>query len=308
MLPPNLDMDVLRTLAVAMELGGFARAAARLGRSQSAVSLQMRKLEEQVGRSLFRRQGRGVGLTEAGDLVLGYARRILELNDAALAAARGIAVEGSVRFGVPQDFGDAWLPGVLARFNRVHPSVHIEARVDTVMGLLDRIKKGALDLALVWGDHPGVNAVTVARLPIVWIGRRGSTPAKATPVPLVLFEPPCVFRQPGIEALERARIPWRITFTTPSLTGLWAAASAGLGLTLRTPFSLPAPLQVLDDAADLPKLPDVGLALCTADGSPTPAALRLREILLDELSAALAVHAVRSVPAKKPARRRRRRS
>src|SRR5215468_8536636 len=105
---PNLDMDVLRTLATAMELGSFARAAERLGRTQSAVSLQMRRLEAQLGETLLRKQGRGLALTDAGDVVLGYARRILELNDEAVAAARGISVEGSVRFGVPQDFGDAW--------------------------------------------------------------------------------------------------------------------------------------------------------------------------------------------------------
>jgi DNA-binding transcriptional LysR family regulator len=109
MLLANLDIDVLRTLAVAIDLGGFSKAAERLGRSQSAVSLQMRRLEERVGRPLFRREGRGLALTDAGDVVLGYARQILELNDQAVAAARGIAIGGSVRFGVPQDFGDSWL-------------------------------------------------------------------------------------------------------------------------------------------------------------------------------------------------------
>src|SRR3974390_968510 len=94
----NLDMDVLRTLAVAIDLGGFGKAAERLGRSQSAVSLQMRRLEERVGRPLFRRAGRGLALTDAGDVVLGYARQILELNDQAVAAARGIALGGSGRF------------------------------------------------------------------------------------------------------------------------------------------------------------------------------------------------------------------
>jgi DNA-binding transcriptional LysR family regulator len=114
----NLDMDVLRTLAVAMDVGGFGKAAERLGRSQSAVSLQMRRLEERVGRPLFRREGRGLALTDAGDVVLGYARQILELNDQAVSAARGIAIGGSVRFGVPQDFGDSWLSGVLASKSR----------------------------------------------------------------------------------------------------------------------------------------------------------------------------------------------
>src|SRR3954452_3923708 len=117
----SLNVEFLRTLVTANDLGGFNRAASRLGRSQSAVSLQMQKLEETIGQPLFRKEGRGLGLTETGDMVLCYARRILELNDEVLATTRGRAIHGAVRFGVPQDFGDAWLPGVLARFNRAHP-------------------------------------------------------------------------------------------------------------------------------------------------------------------------------------------
>jgi DNA-binding transcriptional LysR family regulator len=292
----NLDMDVLRTLAVAMDLGGFGKAAVRLGRSQSAVSLQMRKLEEQVGRPLFRREGRALGLTEAGDLVLGYARRILALNDEAVAAARGVTLEGSVRFGLPQDFGDAWLPGVLARFNRAYPSVYIEARVERTNKLMETIAKGGLDLALVWGAAPSAHVTPIAKQPMAWIGRKEFDRATGDPVNLALFEAPCVFRQPAIEALDRARIPWRLTFTTPSLAGLWAAAAAGLGLTVRTPFGLPPHLAILDGTRGLPKLPDIELALYAADPSPPPAVLRLRDIVLEELSTALTL--------RKPMRRR----
>ena len=212
----NLDIDVLRTLAVAMDLGGFSKAAERLGRSQSAVSLQMRRLEERVGRPLFRREGRGLALTDAGDVVLGYARQILELNDQAVAAARGIAIGGSVRFGVPQDFGDSWLPSVLARFSRAHPSVLIEARVDRANKLVERIAEGGLDLALMWGNPSVANTVTVQRLPMVWIGPRGYAVPRGETVPLALFESPCVFRQPAVEALEQAQRPWRLAFTSPS--------------------------------------------------------------------------------------------
>jgi DNA-binding transcriptional LysR family regulator len=277
----NLDMDVLRTLAVAMDLGGFAKAAERLGRSQSAVSLQMQRLEERVGRPLFRKQGRGLALTDAGDVVLGYARRILELNDEAVAAARGIAVEGRVRFGVPQDFGDAWLPGVLAQFSRAYPAVTIEARVDRTNRLVERIREDGLDLALLWGN-PLPKLTRVKRLPMVWIGARGFAAERGAELPLALFEPPCVFRQPGIEALERARRPWRLAFTSPSLSGLWAAAAAGLGISIRTPLALPPQLAPL--GRDLPKLPDIALSLYTAQASPTPAVARLREIVLDELA------------------------
>lgn len=288
MLLANLDMDVLRTLAVAMDLGGFAKAAERLGRSQSAVSLQMRRLEDRVGRPLFQRHGRSLGLTEAGEVVLGYARRILALNDEAVAAARGIAVEGTVRFGVPQDFGDTWLPGVLARFGRAHPAVHIEARVDRSTQLVDRLMHGELDIALAWncGAHP--RATTVARLPMVWIGRKGFVCDSDNVLPLAVFEAPCVFRQPGIQALDDAGVRWRVAFTSPSLTGLWAAAEAGLGVTVRTHLGVPPALEVLGTATGLPDLPDAELSLYAADAEMPPAAARLRDILLDELLMKLA--------------------
>jgi DNA-binding transcriptional LysR family regulator len=279
----NLDMDVLRTLAVAMDVGGFGKAAERLGRSQSAVSLQMRRLEERVGRPLFRREGRGLALTDAGDVVLGYARQILELNDQAVAAARGIAIGGSVRFGVPQDFGESWLPGVLARFSRAHPSVLIEVRVDRANKLVERIGEGGLDLALMWGNSSVANTVAVQRLPMVWIGLKGYAMPKGTPVPLALFDSPCVFRQPGVEALERTHRPWRLAFTSPSLSGLWAATAAGLGVTVRTPLGLPSPLTVLGKSSGLPKLPQIALSLYTAQPEPSQAVARLREILIEEL-------------------------
>jgi len=279
----NLDMDVLRTLAVAMDLGGFSKAAERLGRSQSAVSLQMRRLEERVGRPLFRREGRGLALTDAGDVVLSYARQILELNDQAVAAARGIAIGGSVRFGVPQDFGDSWLPGVLARFSRAHPSVLIEVRVDRANKLVERIAESGLDLALMWGNPPVANTVAVQRLPMVWIGLKGYAVPRGDTVPLALFESPCVFRQPGVEALERTHRPWRLAFTSPSLSGLWAAAAAGLGVTVRTPLGLPSPLAVLGKSSGLPKLPQIALSLYTAQPEPPQAVARLREILIEEL-------------------------
>src|SRR5262249_36964461 len=144
----NLDMDVLRTLVTASDLGALNRAAEQVGRSQSAVSQQIRKLEEQVGQPLFRKNGRGLVLTETGDVVLGYARRILELNDEAVAAGGGINLEGAVRFGLPSDFAESWLPAVLGRFKRAHPAVRIEASVDRNALLLDRLDRGQLDLAL----------------------------------------------------------------------------------------------------------------------------------------------------------------
>ena len=293
MVPVNLDMDVLRTLAVAMELGSFARAAEWLGRSQSAVSLQMRKLEQQAGQPLFRKQGRGLALTEAGDVILSYARRMLELNDEAVAAVRGLAVEGSVRLGLPQDVAETRLPATLARFARAHPSVHIEVRVDRNAVLLDHLTHGRLDLALLFSRGGGGTAVAnerlIAQFPIAWIGpRHGAATPLALPLPLVLFEPPCLFRQAGIAALDAAGIPWRITFTSPSLSGLWAAVDAGLGVTVRTAEGMPDRLATLGPAAGglkLPPLPTVDLRLHAADAEPSPAVRRLGDILAETMAA-----------------------
>src|SRR4051812_11661209 len=212
----NLDMDVLRTLAVAMERGSFAQAAQRLGRSQSALSLQMRKLEGQVGQTLFRKAGRGLALTEAGDVVLGYARRILELNDEAVAAVTGLAVAGTVRLGLHQDFAEAWLPAALAGFAPAPPAGPVSAGIERQHVLLERLGQGRLDLALVFGNEPapgpGITATRIAELPMGWIADADyQRPADA--LPLVLFEAPCVFRDAALAALERARVPWRLALT-----------------------------------------------------------------------------------------------
>src|SRR5262249_42036725 len=126
----NLDLDVLRTFVTGLDLGSFAKAAERLGRSQSAISLQLRRLEETTGQTLLRKHGRGLALTHEGEIMLGYARRLLELNDEAVAALKKPSLEGHVRLGLPPDFAETWLPDVLGRFARAHPNVQVEARVD----------------------------------------------------------------------------------------------------------------------------------------------------------------------------------
>src|ERR1700761_2780131 len=166
----NLDMDVLRTLVAAPELGSFNRAADHIGRSQSAVSQQIRKLEEQVGAALFNKQGRNLVLTDAGEIVLAYARRILDLNDEAVAAVHGREADEHVRLGVPTDFAESWIPIVLGRFKSVYPAVRIAAVVDRNRLLLERLDKGDLDLALAIGSGKRSDASVLTRLPLVWIG------------------------------------------------------------------------------------------------------------------------------------------
>ena len=217
----NFDLDVLRSFALGVELGSFAKAADRLGRSTSAVSAQLKKLEEQAGTALLRRQGRGMVLTEPGETMLAYARRLLELNDEAAAALQGGALEGWIRLGLQEDFGEALLPDVLGRFARAHPKVRIEARIARNAELLDRVAGGRLDLALAWdAGAPTLtpHAERLGEIPMRWIGpAQGEldwSPEGDEPLPLVSLDAPCLMRTAATTALDRAGIAWRIAFTS----------------------------------------------------------------------------------------------
>ncbi|WP_186229205.1 LysR substrate-binding domain-containing protein [Burkholderia gladioli] len=281
----NLDMDVLRTFVMGFELGSFARAADRLGRSQSSVSTQLRKLEEQIGLPIVQKSGRGLALTTAGESLLSYAKRLLELNDEAVDTIRGSDLEGWVRLGLPQDFADSMLPAVLGRFAKAHPRVRVEVQVDRSVALIEKTIKGDLDMALAWGDSStSPNAQRIAELPVSWIGHPdwpGRQSLGSEPLPLIAFEPPCAFRTAGVDALDAAGIPWRLVFTSPSLSGLWAAAEARLGITLRTTISLPKTLVALDPVVmGLPPLPASPLTLHCAEAEPNAAVQRLTDIVV----------------------------
>ncbi|MBY5335169.1 LysR family transcriptional regulator [Rhizobium leguminosarum] len=290
------DLDVLRTFSTGMELGNFAKAAERLGRSTSAVSAQLKKLEEQAGTPIFRKVGRGLALTDAGETMLGYARRLLELNDEATAAVNSVELEGWVRLGLQEDFGETLLPDVLGRFARAHPKVRIEARVVRNAELLERVTSGKLDLALAWSDGTlTAHCERIGEVPMRWIGPAEGQPgwqaASGEPMPLASLEAPCLLRSAATKALDEAGISWRLAFVSPSLGGLWAATAAGLGLTIRTPIGLPAKVRPLAPGTiGLPDLPKLGLVLHRAEAEPQPAAARLAELVLQSVHGA--VHGV----------------
>lgn len=286
---PNLDMDAMRTLLAAQQLGSLTRAAERVGRSQSAVSQQMRKLEEQVGEPLFRKQGRGLVLTEAGETIVSYARRILALNDEGVRAVRGAQVAGLVRFGLPGDFAETWLPAALGQFKKAHPGVRIEIAVERNGALLERLDRGELDLVLAMGNASRPDAQRVATLPMTWIGPVGVdiAPKPGLALDLALYQPPCFFRRAGIEALDHADISWRLAYTTASLQSLWAGVAAGLGITLRIASGLPPGLRTLGAKEGLPPLPSVDVCLHGALREMSPAVERLLHVVKDHAVANL---------------------
>lgn len=287
----NFDIDTLRSFATGVELGSFAQAAERLNRSTSAVSAQLKKLEQQAGTPLLRKAGRGMALTEAGEAMLGYARRLLELNDEAIAAIRGVELAGRVRLGMQEDFGESLLPAVLGRFARAHPRLRIEARIARNAELLDGVNKGRLDLALAWEAGAGSpHAERLGRWPMRWIVAADAPMAKlqqrGEPLPLAVLEPPCLLRSAAIAALDRAGIAWRIAFSSTSLAGTWAAVNAGLGVSVRTALALPGNVRGLSARqAGLPALPMLGLALHRVEAEPSPAVAQLADIIRRALAA-----------------------
>jgi DNA-binding transcriptional LysR family regulator len=274
-----MDLDLLRTFVLAVDMDSFAKAADRVARSQSAVSLQMQRLEEMTGRPLFLKQGRGWQLTPAGELLLGYARQMLEINDRAVQALQDTKLEGQVSLGLPADFAETELPVILARFAAVYPHVQITIVIDRQAVLQQQLHSGKLDVIVSMGQHLPPDAIPIGKLPLRWIGSQESRIHQEQPLPLLLFEAPCIIRQVGLEALEQVQRPWRVVLTSPSLSGLWAAAQAGLGITLRTEIGLPAGCRIMPAVAGLPPLPVFHLFLLQQKQSPSPAVARLSDIL-----------------------------
>ena len=284
----NFDMDLLRSLVALADQGSLKGAATRVGRTQAALSLQMRKLEAQAGEPLFRSDSRRLVLTEGGEVLLSYARRILALNDEAHHALRKSHVSGEVRFGASQDFGETWLPPVLAQFRKKHDSVGLEIRVDGGTKLVAAVEAGEIDLALALGLGERPNAICIGHLPLVWIAHRDFAWDRESPLPLALFTSPCRFRNKGIGELDAAGIAWDIALTSPSLYGVWAAVNAGLGVTVRTPEGLLPELEVVDRKLGLPNLGSVDVSLYLRKDARSPAVTSLVELLRERLAMRIA--------------------
>jgi DNA-binding transcriptional LysR family regulator len=283
----NLDLSLLRTLIAVEREGSFARAADRVGRSESAVSLQLKRLEEQIGQKLFRREGRHMARTDAAERLLAYAKRLIELNDEAVGEMVRPHLDGTVRLGVPPDFAELWLPAALKRFARLGPGVIVDTSVDRSASLKARFSRGELDLVMIFAVGTAGQARWSATIPMAWIGPRGCRLRAEGPVRLAVFDPPCLFRAAAEAALDGHGIPWAVDFRGQSLAGLWAAVSAGLGITVRTAEGLPPQLTTLGAAEGLPPLPSTALALFEHAAPSSPAAAQLAELLIETLATTL---------------------
>ncbi len=275
--PANLEIDLLRAFVTVVDTGGFTRAASLLGRTQPAISLQIRRLEDRLRSPLFLRGGKGVGLTTEGAALLPQARRLLRLNDEILSTLGEGDLEGEVRFGAPEDIATIHLPAILGAFARSHPRIKLSVTCDYTANLLDQLSRGLLDLALIKREPVGPElGVRVWREPLIWVALDPSL-AEARPLPLIIAPAPDIYRKRALAALQALDLPFRAAFTSPSLAGQMAALRAGLGVGVLPAAMAPRDLVVIGDP--LPPLSDSEIALVSARNAGGPAGLLAQEVL-----------------------------
>lgn len=283
MLRTRIDLDRLSAFVTVAETGNMTVTAARMLRTPSAISLMIKRLEEELGLRLFDRAHRAVRLSAAGEQLLRHARHILAVHDAMLDEMAEPALQGVVRLGTPEDFATSYLPDVLARFAKSHPRVALEVSCDLTLNLIDAFGRGDFDLVLIKREPAGPEqGVRVWREALVWAAADAVDIERADPLPLVVSPAPCVYRARAVGALDRAGRGWRIAYTCASLAGSQAAVRAGLGVTVLPRDMVPPDLAVIDDSRLLPDLHDTEIALLSAPGLSTPA-----QRLLDHMVRAL---------------------
>lgn len=278
----NLDLDLLRSFAAVADLGSISAAARKVGRSQSAVSLQMDRLAEALGFPVLERRGRAVIPTPRGGAFLDDARRLLDLNDQVLTLHVHGAFAQPLRLGFVQDVGEQVMQRILSRLSASFPQAPITVRVCSTVTMLDKLRAEDLDLAVGFRAECDLPATLLLREPMIWIAARHLRLDRNAPVPLVLFENPCICRSAAISALTGAGRAFRVAFSSPSLPGLMAAVGAGIGVTVRSPRALRPDLAVVADL-DGTGLPDMEFVLYGRPGARAPALQLVEEILVEEL-------------------------
>ncbi|WAC28019.1 LysR substrate-binding domain-containing protein [Ancylobacter sp. SL191] len=271
-----LDIDQLRTFITIAETGSFTKAADVVHKTQSAVSMQMKRLEERVGKPIFARDGRASRLTDEGERLLDYARRIVKLNNEAVASLASAELSGRVRLGVPDDYADRYLPEIMARFAHTHCNVELTVVCDPSSDLVDRIDTGDLDLAIIT-DCETLNRDTeiIRREQLLWIGSTRHSVHLDDPVPLALGRQSCNWRLEAISMLQAAGRPFRILYTSSNSTAVSAAVLSGLAISVLPESGLRPGMRVLGPAEGFPTLAPcrIGLVRNRHEASPLADAL-----------------------------------
>jgi DNA-binding transcriptional LysR family regulator len=285
---PLLELDILRTFVAIAETGSFTLAAATVYRTPSAVSMQIKKLEEMLGRAVFNRDARSVSLTNDGEMLLGYARRMLAVNREAVSKFVVPDIEGVVRVGSPDDFGERVLPVVLKRFAQSHPTVAVDVVIDQSVNLKRRVAERTLDITLltcptkVYAD----DAEVLFSEPIVWAGMKGGCAYLREPLPVSLWEEGCAWRAGALEALGRIGRDYRVAYMSAHTAGQRAAILSDLAVAPLPKSFIGEDLVELGATDGLPEIGDYSLAMVMAPEAAAPV-----EAVADHIRAAFAAFA-----------------
>lgn len=257
----DLEIDLLRSLVAVAAHANFTRAANAIGRTQSAVSLQIKRLEEIVGRRVFERTRQSVEITPTGEVLLVYANRILKMNDEALSHIVKPEAAGLVRIGAPDDYATCLLPPILARFSKAYPLVRIEVSCDNSCDLLHMQTEGELDLVVATHILQDVTGQVARREPLHWVAAPGFVDDPSRPLSLVLFPHGCVCRDLALRALNQIDRSWHIAYSTRSLAVIDSAVQSGSGVSVMELSTIPPGLHIVDGRAGFPPLPDVTISV-----------------------------------------------
>ncbi len=276
---PSIDSELLRTFVAIADHGGFTRAAEMVNRTQSAVSMQMKRLEDDVvQRPLFQREGRQFSLTAEGQLLLSYARRILKLHAEVMNSMREPHMVGTVRIGTPDDYVMRFMQGVLVRFADSYPLVQVELHCEPSFQLLQRQD---LDLTIVTRE-PGTEIGQLLRQErLVWAQARGASLHTQNTLPLAMFNSHCFCRAWACNGLDALGRDYRIAYTSPSLSAIMAAVSAGLAITAQLQSLITPDLQIIGEAEGLPSMPMASIVLLRNSSTQSEVSETLAEQIVE---------------------------
>jgi DNA-binding transcriptional LysR family regulator len=278
-----IDVDQLRAFIAIAETGSFTRAADVVFKTQSAVSMQMKRLEERIGRPIFVRDGRASKLTEDGERLLDYARRIVKLNIEALSAFDDKELTGRVRLGVPDDYADRYLPEIMARFSRAYPGVELTVICEPSVDLIQRIDANGIDLAIVTNCDQMRPAEIFRRERLLWVTSGRHPTHKEEPLPLALGRPTCAWRKTAMECLDSVDRPYRLLYASSSAGAVAAAVLAGLAVSVLPESGLRPGMRILSPADGFPELPPCSIGLLRSLHESTALADALAEHIVSSL-------------------------
>ncbi len=276
---PNLDVDQLKTFLAIADTGSFTKAADEVNKTQSAVSMQMKRLEETIDRLLFARDGRAMRLTTDGERFIGQARKIVALNDEVMSSYNTPEISGTVRLGTPDDYAELLLPEVLARFHRSHPLVTIDVECVSSTHLFSRIERGELDVALVTfcGDTCGGEGEVLRRERLQWVTSARHNTHLQNIVPLAAAEVGCAWRKVAVDALASTGKPYRVGYMSANRTMIDAAVLQGLAVAVMPDICIKPGMRILTEADGFPPLGHIEIGLMLKPGKQSQAATVLAQ-------------------------------